>query len=174
MAHIEACKSQLAGLEEMLEVTNGLMKKAVEQSGQSRLDGSIYSLKVQKNGGKAATIIDEGTVIPMDLQKVTMTNVFSYSDDNMLYWARATLGRLVEWKKDLTDKEKDTSPFYRLDIADNERDRLEKLFKLEPSKSAISDLLAKDPAALPGCRLERGTHLRVEAGKARPKELSNV
>lgn len=169
MAHIEATKSQIQYLEEMLKMTEGLMMKAVEQSGQTRLDGGTYSIRVQKNGGRPATIIDADAKIPLSFQKVTFTNVFGYTDDQMLYWARATLGRLVNWKADLSDKEKDASPLYRLDLADNERERLEKLVKFEPSKSAISEAISKDPNAVPGCRLERGSHLRVEAGKALPK-----
>jgi hypothetical protein len=169
MSHIEATKSQIKYLEEMLDMTEKLMMKAVEQSGQTRLDGGTYSIRVQKNGGKPATIIDPEAKIPLDLQKVVVTNVFSYTDEQMLYWARATLGRLVNWKSDLSEKEKDASPLYRLELADNERERLEKLFKFEPSKQAIAEALTKDPKAVPGCRLERGSHLRVEAGKALPK-----
>lgn len=174
MAHIEAGKAQLANMNEMLEMTEILMKKAVDATEAKRLDGAFYSLRVQKNGGAPATIIDDELKLPMKFKKVVMTNSFPYSDDNMLYWARATLGRLVEWKKDLVEKEKDTSPFYRLDIADNEREKLQKHLVIEPSKSAISEELKKPGGLVDGAHQERGSHLRVEAGKAKAKEISHV
>ena len=169
VSHIEATKAQIKYLEEMLDMTEKLMMKAVEQSGATRLDGGTYSIRVQKNGGKPATVIDPEAKIPLDLQKVTVTNTFGYSDESLLYWARASLGRMVNLKADLTEKEKDAGPFYRLDLIEGEREKLEKLFRFEPSKQAIAEALSKDPNSVPGCKLERGSHLRVEAGKALPR-----
>jgi len=175
VGHIAALKAQLANMQEMLEMTEGLMKKAVVQSGAGRLDGMAYSIRVQTNGGAPSTIIDDEAKLPMTYKKVVITNTFPYTDEQFVYWARATLGRLVEWKKDLAEAEKDASPFYRLDIADNERSRLEKLFTIEVSKSAVAEAIKKDPVALTGiAHQERGTHLRVVPGKAKTKDVANV
>lgn len=170
IGHIVAVESQLKNLKGMLELTESLMKKAVEASGGKRLDGSAYSLRVQTNGGSPSTIIDDETKIPIGLKKVTFSQSFLYKDDDLLYWVRALLGRMVGWKKDLVEKEQEASPFYRLDVADNEREKLERHFTLEISKSAIGEVI-KGNGQVPGAHQERGTHLRVVPGQAKSKEL---
>ena len=173
IAHIAAMNAQLVNMKEMLDMTEALMTKAVNATEKKRLDGLAYSLRVQTNGGSPSTIIDDESKIPLAMKKVTVTSSFLYNDDDMIYWARAAIGRLVEWKKDLTEQEISANPFYRLDIASNERERLERLFSIETSKSAIAASI-KNNSPVPGAHQERGSHLRVVAGKAKTQELSHA
>jgi hypothetical protein len=167
MANIEACQAQLKYLEEMLEMTEELMKKAIHQSGETKLDGSYYSLRLVKNGGKPSCVIDPEAKIPTQLSRVRVEHSFYYNDKDFLFWARAHLGRLVEWKEHTDDPFND--PFKRLDLSEAEAQQLKKIMQLEPSKTLISEALSRDSDSVPGCRLERGTHLRVKAGCALPQ-----
>jgi hypothetical protein len=101
--------------------------------------------------------------------KVSFTESFAYDEEMIQFWIGAKLGRVVEFRKDLTEAEKGANVFYRLELTKEERGVAEKLFSLEHSKSAIETALKVDPKAVPGARLEKGTHLRVTPGKAKPK-----
>ncbi len=174
-AHIEATKSQLSHLVEMLDVTESLMKDAVKVSGSNRIDGQVYSMRIQNNS-RASVIIDADGLIPLEHLKVSLSMGDKYSDEQLMFYASIVLGRPVEMKKDMPEFEAQKStPFYRLELTKEERDSVESSVTISVSKSSIESALKKDAASVPGARLERGTHLRVEAGKAKTKtkELPN-
>lgn len=171
-AHIEGCELQLKELKDKHDLAKELMKKAVIDSGGTRLDGQSFSIGLYNNS-VPSTIIEDPSAIPLQFHKVTYTTTFKYSDTDFLYWTRVALGRMVEWKKDLVEAEKNASPFYRLDIADNERDRLQKLFCMDVSKSEIANALKAEPGSVRGVRIEKGQHIRIGKAKTKPAAITD-
>lgn len=155
IAGIEAAQQQAEYLSEMLETTERLMKEAVTLSGKPRIDGTTYSLKVQNNS-RASTIIEENAQVPDSMKKMSMSMSDKYDSEKYLLWACIVLNKEVLKLEDLTADEKVV---------------VEKALKVEVSKTMVEEALKKDPKSIPGARLERGTHLRVEIGKVKPKQI---
>jgi hypothetical protein len=168
-AGIEAAKMQASYLQDMLETTERLMKEAVVASGGMKIDGDVWRLRIQNNS-RASTIIDDSDRIPRDFCNVSFSTSFKYDEKAILFWAGAHLGRVIKMKTDLVESEKNATVFYRMEVTPEERKELENEISIAPSKSMIEASLKRDPVSVPGARLERGTHLRVETGKTKAIE----
>lgn len=154
-AGIESAKSQVAYLQDMLDKTEALMKEAVVLSGKTRLDGTTYSLKIQNNS-RASTIIEDVTKIPDSMKTMILSMSDKYDVEKHLLWACIVLNKEVTSLDQLTEEE-------HLTVA--------KHITVNISKTLVESALKKDPNSIPGARLERGTHLRIESGKVKPKQL---
>ncbi len=151
-AGIKAAEEQVQYLKQMLDETKRLMKEAVEASGSKRLDGVAYAIRVQNNSRSTVEILDEGK-IPKSYFKTTFKVTFPWNDDERRFWAGALLKRVLDEESKMTKEESDL---------------VDKCFSDEVSKSLVEEAL-KSGAVIEGVRYERGTHVRVDAGRVKPR-----
>jgi hypothetical protein len=165
-SHLAVCKEQQAYLQKMIETTEMFMKEAISVSGGNRLDGNSYSIRIQNNS-RATTVIEDQDQLPKKFLKVSLSQSFKYDEEKIMYWSRAILKRMIQLKPDVLEG---VHIFYRFDITPEERDLLLDAFRFEPIKTDLESALKKERVS--GARLERGSHLRVEAGKAKSKAIT--
>lgn len=164
-AHIQAAQDNLTALKGMLERTEELMEEAVLSIPEKRLEGTTYTLRMQNNS-RASVVIDDESKLPLDFYRGSFSVSFDYNLDNLLFYSGVLLRRLV------TPKAGGSSLIDQLDITDIERSVVEKHISCAISRKDIE--VALKAGEVPGARLERGQHLRVESGKAKSRLLKQT
>lgn len=163
-AHIDAAKKNLQSLQEMLSYTEDLMEEAVLSTPEKRLEGVTYTMRMQNNS-RAAVIIEDESKLPVKFYKAEFAVEFENDLDSVLFYAGVLLKRVVS-----ANQLPETAPFLdRLDVSPEEKGVLEDHFSFSLSRKDLEAALKT--GEVPGARLERGQHLRVEAGKSKSRLL---
>lgn len=149
---IKAAKDQVQYLEYLLDETKRLMKEAVESSGYKRIEGTSYALRIQANSRNTVDIVDAARV-PKNFFKTTFKVTFPWNEDERRFWIGALLKRVVDEEFKMTKEESDL---------------VDASFSDEISKSLIEEAF-KSGEVVEGVKYERGTHVRVESGKVKPR-----
>lgn len=164
-AHIQAAKESLSALNEMLERTEELMQEAVLLSPERRLEGTTYTLRMQNNS-RAAVIIEDEAALPKKFFKGSFKVDFENDEDSLLFYAGVLLKRVVSLKEGGADF------FERMDVTEGELQLLKDHLSFTLSRKDLEAALKVGEVA--GARLERGQHLRVEAGKSKARLLKQT
>ncbi len=166
--HIEDAKKSLEGLELMLERTESLMREAVLLAPDLRLEGETYTFRMQKNS-RASLVIQDESQIPDSYRRVSVSVAFPFVESEAQFWAGAILKRPVE----MSSQEGDF--FSRLSVSEEEREKLRQAIVFSLDRRAIEGVLKESPEKFaPNAVLERGSHLRVDAGKKKQRLLAEV
>lgn len=155
-AHIEALNTQMDYAQNLLKRTEDLMEEAVRLSGGKKLEGSAWTIAMQKAGGKAAIVIDDDAQIPPSCQMISLNLKEPYTPGVHKFFMQVAL------KKEVSGNPKDLSP--------EDTAICERAIKLEVSKTLIGEEL-KRGVVIPGVREERGEYLKVTPGKVKPKQI---
>jgi hypothetical protein len=163
-AHIKAAQENLASLNEMLERTEELMEEAVMSTPDKRLEGTTYTLRMQNNS-RASVVIDDPEKIHHGFYRCNLSTTFDYTLDTLCFYAGVLLKRVVATKDG-------ANPMEQLDITPVEKAEIEKCVSTALSKKDLE--VALKSGEVTGARLERGQHLRVEAGKSKARLLKQT
>lgn len=163
-AHIDAAKKNLQSLQEMLTRTEELMEEAVLSTPEKRLEGVTYTMRMQNNS-RASVLVEDEAKIPLKFYRAEFSVEFENDLDSVLFYAGVLLKRVVT-ANDLPE----TAPFLdRLAVNPEEKEMLENHFAFSLNRKDLEAALKL--GEVPGVRLERGQHLRVEAGKSKARLL---
>lgn len=166
--HIEDAKKALEGLELMLERTEALMREAVLLAPDLRLEGETYTFRMQKNS-RASLLIDDEALLPDSFRRASVSITFPFEEREAQFWAGAVLKRPVE----IASGEGDF--FSRLSVSEEEREALKRAIVLSLDRRAVEAAVKESPEKFaPNAVLERGSHLRIDAGKKKQRLLAEV
>lgn len=170
-AHIEAAQKRLSILTDMQAVVDSVVKSVLDSAPDRRLEGETYVFRLQKNSRASVVLEDEQKITDDFRDFVASIKVDGSDKKGLAFVAGVILGRVVEFRTDLTEEEKSKSSiWYQLDISDSERGRLQQQVLASVRKSKIETAL-KEGQPVSGARLEQGFHLRQDILKVKKQKV---
>lgn len=155
-AHIEALDAQREYASGLLDKTEDLMEEAVRMSGGKKLEGSAWTIAIQKAGGKAAIVVDDDAQIPPSCHTISLSLKEPFSAEVHKFFMQVAL------KKEVSGDPNDLSP--------EDKAICDRAIRIEVSKTRIGEEL-KRGVVIPGVREERGEYLKVTPGKVKPAQI---
>jgi hypothetical protein len=163
-AHIEALNKQVENVQWMLDRVEFFVDEAVQKAGGS-LAGNAFSVRRQKNS-QASLVVENEALVPFEYKKASASiSANCGSAEELAFLFGVILGRVVEPKKDMTSEELAVNNiYYRFELTDEEKKRLDDELKLGIKTTEIKKILKDKP--VPGVSLEQGFHLRYSEKSA--------